>query len=295
MAHVVIAGSSGFLGSHLLDELRRRGHDVTPLVRRPARAGESTWNPDSGLLDPDLIDSADVVVNLAGSATVGNPHSARWARELRESRVRTTRLLAEAIAESQRRPAFLAGNAVGWYGDHGSEPVGESADSRGHSLMASVCRDWQEAAQPAVEAGGRVAFLRTSPVFSRDSAPLKQLVPLFAAGLGTRLGDGHQFMPMISLRDWVGGVVHVLEHDVSGPVNLTCPEPPTNARFTEELARQVHRPAFLVAPSAILRVAAGRLAPELLGSVGARPDVLTASGYAFADPDVEAVLRTALR
>jgi uncharacterized protein (TIGR01777 family) len=246
------------------------------------------------MLDPDVIEAADVVVNLAGSPTFGNPHSRRWSRRLRESRVTTTRVLAEAVAASQRRPAYLAGNAVGWYGDHGTHPVGESADSRGHTLMTSVCRDWQEAAHPAVEAGGRVAFLRTSPIIDRRSAPLKQLLPLVRAGLGARMGSGRQRMPIVSLRDWLGGVLHVVEHDISGPVNLTCPHTPTNADFTDELARQVGRKAVLAVPAPALRLGAGRLSPELLASVDARPEVLLAAGYTFRDPDVAAVLSAAL-
>jgi uncharacterized protein len=294
MAHVVLAGSSGFLGTHLRGELIGRGHQVTALVRRRAETGESTWNPYSGLLDPDVVESADVVVNLAGTPTFGNPHSQRWSQRLRDSRVTTTRVLAEAIAASDKRPAFLAGNAVGWYGDHGTQPVGEAADSRGHTLMTSVCRDWQAAAQAAVDAGGRVAFLRTSPVIDRSSAPLKQLLPLVKAGLGARLGDGRQRMPMVSLRDWLGGVAHVVENDVHGPVNLNCPQTPTNAEFTAELARQAGRRALLVVPGPVIRIGAGRLSPELLSSVDARPEALTAAGYRFRHPDVAAVLSAAL-
>jgi len=290
-----MAGSSGFLGTHLREELRRRGHEVTALVRRPARSGESAWDPYDNVIDRSVIAAADVVVNLAGSPTFGNPHSRRWSDNLRESRVTTTRVLAEAIAAASSRPAYLAGNAVGWYGDHGPHPVSESADSRGHTLMTSVCRDWQDAARPAVEAGGRVAFLRTSPVIDRAGTPLRQLLPLFRAGLGTRIGDGRQRMPLVSLRDWVGGVVHVLEHDIEGPVNISCPATPTNAQFTDELARQVGRKALLAVPAPVIRLGAGRLSPELLGSVDVRPEVLTASGYEFRDPDIRAVLTTALR
>lgn len=295
MARVLVAGSSGFLGTHLCTELSRRGHQVTRLVRRPARSGESAWSPAEGLLDRGVVEASDVVVNLAGSPTFGNPHSRRWSDDLRRSRVTTTRVLAEAVAASAEPPAYLAGNAVGWYGDHGPHPVGESADSRGHTLMTDVCRAWQDAAAPAVAAGGRVAFLRTSPVIDRSAPPLRQLLTLFRAGLGARIGDGRQRMPLVSLRDWVGGVVHVLESDLSGPVNVTCPHTPTNARFTDELARLVGRRALLAIPRTAVRVGAGRLSPELLGSVDARPDALVAAGYRFRDPDVGAVLRTALQ
>jgi uncharacterized protein (TIGR01777 family) len=235
------------------------------------------------------------VVNLAGSPTAGNPHSARWARELRESRVTTTRVLAEAIAQSERKPAFLAGNGISFYGDRGDEVLTEESDSRGDALLTSVTRDWQAAADPAVEAGARVCVLRTSPVMDRRSEPLKQLRLLYKLGLGGKLGSGDNYMPMISLRDWVGGVVHLAEHDsVSGPANLICPRPPTNAEFTAELARQLSRPSFARVPKALIKVGAGRMADEILGSVNARPAVLQEAGYSFQDRNVAEVLRSGL-
>ncbi len=296
--HVVIAGASGFLGTHLGAALERRGHTVTRLVRRPHTGpGESRWDPGTGQLDRELCERADVVVNLAGSPTLGNPHSRAWARALRESRVRSTTVLAEAVAASQRRPAFLAGNGISWYGDHGAPgpALTEVSDSRGHALLTEVTRDWQAAADPAVAAGARVCVLRTAPVMDRRAAPLRMLRPLFLAGLGGRLGSGRQVMAMISLRDWVGAAAHLVEHDeVEGPANLVCPQPPTNAEFTRALGDLLHRPTLAVAPAPVLRLAAGPMAPELLGSVDARPAVLTASGYEFHDPDVEAVLRVGL-
>ena len=164
---------------------------MVALVRRPASGpGESSWDPYAGTYDREVIEAADVVVNLAGSPTAGNPHSTKWARELRESRVRTTATLASAIAGSDRKPAFLAGNGISYYGSRGDEVLTEESDSRGDSLLTSVTRDWQAAAQPAVDAGARVCILRTSPVMDRRSEPLKQLRLLFKTGLGARLGDG---------------------------------------------------------------------------------------------------------
>ena len=293
---VVIAGASGFLGSDLSRALVARGHAVRALVRRPASApDESSWDPYAGTYDRETIETADVVVNLAGSPTAGNPHSAKWARELRESRVTTTRTLATAIATSDRKPAFLAGNGISYYGDHGDDVLTEESDSRGDSLLTSVTREWQAAAEPAVGAGARVCILRTSPVLDRRSEPLKQLRLLFKSGLGARVGDGRQYMPITSLRDWTGGVVHLAEHDsASGPFNLICPKPPTNAEFTDELARQLSRPSFVVAPRALVKLGAGRMADEVLGSVNARPAALEASGYGFQDRDVADVLRVGL-
>lgn len=289
---IVIGGASGMLGSALARELRRRGHEVVRLTRRePSAADESQWDPYAGLVDLDLVGSADVVVNLAGAPLIGNPHSQKWADAVRTSRVTTTRVLAEAISKSGRHPAYLAGNGISFYGDRGAEVLTESADSRGDALLTSVTRDWQEAAQPAADAGARVCVLRTAPVLDRNSAPLKQLLALFKLGLGAKLGDGRQYFPVISRRDWVDAVVFLAESDgVSGPVNLCCPETPTNADFTQALARAVHRPAFLPAPAFVLRPAAGRMAPELLGSVNARPQALLDAGFEFRDPDVASVI-----
>ena len=293
----LIAGGSGFLGSHLTDHLRGGGHEVTQLVRRtPSAPDQSQWQPGDGVIDADVVAAADVVVNLAGSPTAGNPHSDRWARELRESRVSTTRLLAETIAATGGGATFLAGNGISIYGDHGDQVVTEESDSRGDALLTSVTKEWQAAAEPAAEAGARVCVLRTAPVMDAASPPLKQLKLLFRFGLGSRLGDGCQHFPMISLRDWVGAVTHLAADDAaSGPFNLCCPTTPTNQEFTDALAEAVGRKAFLVAPSAVLKVAAGEMAPELLSSVNARPAALLARGYDFADADVRSVLATALR
>lgn len=294
--NVVIAGASGFLGSHLTDTLVERGHGVVALVRRPTSApDESSWDPYAGVYDRDVIEAADVVVNLAGAPTAGNPHSGKWARDLRASRVTTTRVLARAIAESERKPAYLAGNGISWYGDRGAEVLTEESATGAGGLLTDVTREWQDATVPAAEAGARVCVLRTAPVMDRSAPPLKQLRLLTKLGLGTRLGDGRQYMPMISLRDWVGAVAHLAEHDdVSGPVNLCCPTTPTNAEFTEALARALERKAFLVAPAFAVRTGAGELSSEVLGSINARPAVLEDAGYAFSDRTVHEVIRAGL-
>lgn len=292
---VVMAGASGFLGTHLTEHLRVHGHEVTHLVRREPGPHESRWDPVVGILDAAVVTSADAVVNLAGASLLGNPHSGSWAEEVRDSRVRTTAVLARTIADSDRPPAFLAGNGISYYGDHGPAPVTEDTDSRGDALLTRVAREWQDAATPAREAGARVCVLRTAPVMDRSAPPLKQLRRMFALGLGARLGSGRQHFPMISLRDWVGAVSFLLEsRDVSGPFNLCCPDTPTNAEFTVALAGAVRRPALLAAPSGLLAKATGRLAPELLGSVNARPAALERAGYDFEDRDVREVLAAAL-
>ncbi|WP_028473548.1 TIGR01777 family oxidoreductase [Nocardioides alkalitolerans] len=297
--HVVVAGSSGFLGQALVRELRARDHRVTRLVRSASDEPDtSVWAPYDGTVDAALVGSADVVVNLAGSPTMGNPHSKKWATELRRSRITTTALLARTIADAERSPAFLAGNGISFYGDHrdaGDPVLTESADSRGDALLTDVTREWQDAAQAAVDAGARVCFLRTAPVLDRASAPLNLLLPLFRLGGAAKLGDGRQHFPVISLRDWVGGVAHLAEHDTAlGAFNLCCPEVPTNAEFTKVLAELVRRPAFLRVPSPLIRFGAGRMAPEVLGSLRTRPEALEQAGYLFHDHDIRDVLTTAL-
>jgi len=292
----VVAGGSGFLGSHLIAHLRDEGHEVTQLVRRaPSSPEQSPWQPDEGVIDADVVAAADVVVNVAGSPTVGNPHSSRWARELKHSRVVTTRLLADTIARTGAGATFLANNAVGFYGDHGSERVTETSESRGDSLLAGVTRAWQAAAEPASAAGARVCVMRTAPVMHRTSPPLKQLRLLFKLGLGARLGDGQQHFPMVSLRDWLGAVSRLAsDEDAEGPFNICCPDTPTNAEFTQALARLVSRPAFLFVPKPVLSVAGGDASPELLNSMNCVPQALLDRGYEFADRDVTSVLAAGL-
>jgi uncharacterized protein len=294
--HVVVGGATGFLGTHLVDALRAHGHTTTSLVRRePEVDAESRWDPSSGLLDAQVIVDADVVVNAAGSPTIGNPHSQRWAHNLRESRVTSTRVLAEAIAASDKKPTFIAGNAVAIYGDHGDEEITEAGDSRSPTLMGEVTRAWEEAADPAIEAGARVCVLRTAPVMDRESEPLGILRRLYLLGLGGRVGSGRQYFPMVSLRDWLAAVVHLVQHpDAQGRFNVCCPRTPTYAEFNQALGRAVGRPAVIPVPAAVVRIGAGPLAPEVLSSVNLVPQALVDSGFEFRDHDVTDVLASGL-
>ncbi len=294
---LLVAGASGFLGRHLVEGLRANGDEVRSLVRSaPSAPDQVRWDPAHGSLDPTALDGVDVVVNVAGSPTLGNPHSKTWARNMLESRVSTTRTLADAIAAHPGKPAFLAQNGVGWYGDHGPEVITEASGTRGDAFMTNVSREWQSAATPAVDAGARVCVLRTVPVYDRTAPPLKQQLLMFQLGLGAQLGDGRQFFPVISLRDWVAAVIHV-GHDasLSGPVNLCAPRTPTNAEFTQALARAVHRKAFLRVPAFVIKPCAGRMANEVLGSLNVVPEVLDKSGFRFRDEDVDDVLAEGLK
>lgn len=293
----LIAGSSGFLGTALREHLRAEGHDVVRLVRGTARGPEeASWDPYAGRLDRDQVEQADVVVNLAGRPLLGNPHSAKYRRELRESRVRTTSVLAEAIAASERKPVFLAQNGTAYYGDRGDEVLTEVAGPAPGSILTDVTHEWQEATTPAAEAGARVCILRTGPVLHRSGGAMKPLLLLFKSGLAGRLGAGQQYFPISSLQDWVRATTFLATNETSsGPYNMVAPDPPTNAEFTRALGKALGRPTVIPVPGPLIRLGAGPLAPELLGSLRTVPAKLQAEGFTFHHPGVDAVLRAALQ
>jgi len=290
---ILIAGGTGYLGTALRGRLERSGHEITTLTRHEPGPGQIRWAPGHSPLGVEVVENADVVINVTGSSLLGNPHSSAYARQLFQSRVDTTRTLADAIARSERRPALLAGNGTSWYGDHGDELVTETGDSRGDALLTRVTREWQAATEPAVDAGARVCILRTAPVFGRGSMVASVLGRLFKLGLGGRVASGRQYFPLVAIHDWVEAVAGLTTDDqTSGPVNLTIPEPTTNAEFTTTLARLLHRPAVLPVPAPAVRLAAGPMAPELLNSIRLRPEALLRSGFEFRHSTVEAVLRS---
>ena len=294
---IVVAGSSGFLGRPLVELLRNRGHDVVRLVRREADADdESGWDPYSGRLDRGLVGEADAVVNLAAASNKGFPYSRRWARALMESRVTTTRVLAEAVAAAASPPAYVVGVGTSAYGDHGAAVVTEeSPDRGGDALLARVVRAWEAAARPAVEAGGRVVLMRQAPVVHPGNVPTQQLIPLFRLYLGGRVGRGDQYFPMVSLEDWRSAAAFLVEHDsASGAHNVCCPTTPTHREFIESLAQQLHRPAPFVVPTKLLELAMGPLSPELTNSTNLRPEALLREGFTFQDDDVTKIVARAL-
>lgn len=288
----VIAGSSGFLGQELTRRLRGDGHDVIRLVRRPPAApDERQWDPAVGMLGHEVVDVADVVVNLCGSPLLGIPYSHRYYRKLRDSRVVPTRVLAEAIAGSDTPAALVNACGSSAYGDHGTAEVTEESELRGQEPLARLVREWEAATGPAQDAGARVCTLRTAPVMTRGSEAMKVLVPMFRLGLGARLSSGRQFFPIVSQRDRVAATLHVIgSPTASGPYNVCCPVTPTNAEFTDALAAALGRRAFLRVPAPILRVVAGPMAGELLRSMNLKPAALLAEGFEFQDPDVRAVM-----
>ena len=293
---ILIAGASGFLGTRLADTLRADGHDVHRLVRRePRGADETRWDPARGHLDPTAVTGADAVVNLAGANINGRRWTTAYKKVLIDSRVDTTATLATAIAAADRRPAVLL-NASGihFYGDRGDRTVDEQ-DPPGTGFLADLCRTWEAAAAPAEDAGVRVVHLRTSFPLDRDGGLLKPLLLVFRLGGGGRLASGRQYMPWISLPDWLGATTMLLERqDIAGPVNLTGPEPATNAEFTAALGRAVHRPTLVPVPAFALRAALGELGDWAVASLRATPGVLTTAGYAFRHRSVSSAIRWAV-
>lgn len=293
---VVIAGSSGLIGTTLVPLLRRAGHEVLRLVRRhPSAPDERGWDPPAGRLDEGALDGADAVVNLCGVNLGDKRWSGEFKQLLRDSRIVPTEVLAAAVAE-HRIPVLVnaAGSAI--YGDTGDRIVSESA-SPGTGFLAELCRDWEAATAAAVDGGARVVVLRTGPVLSPAGGLVGELRPFFALGLGGRLGDGRQYLPWISLDDAAGAIRYVLEHDdMSGPVNLTGPAPVTNAEFTRAFGEALNRPTVLVVPGFALRIARGsELADEMaLSGQRAVPAALEHHSYEFEHPTIGAALTAAL-
>jgi uncharacterized protein len=296
---LLLAGASGLIGTELAQSCRAAGDDVRTLVRRtPASAAEVQWQPESGELDPTVLDGVDAVVCLSG-AGVGDH---RWTPEFRhvilQSRTRPVGTLARAIAQSAESgrpiPTFISASAVGYYGDTGTERIDESA-ANGRGFLAGVCKAWEAAAAPAESVGTRVVRLRTGIVLARRGPVLARMVPLFRLGLGGHLGNGHQYWPWIALADEVAAIRFALANDqLSGPVNLTAPEPITNAEFTHALAHLLHRPGILGVPGFALRAVLGEFADEILRSQRVLPAQLTAAGFQFSYPRLEAALSAEL-
>jgi uncharacterized protein (TIGR01777 family) len=284
------------IGSQLAALLQTGGREVARLVRSDAEPAARTflWDPDKGMIDARAFEGADAVVHLSGESVAG-----RWSEEkkrrIRDSRVRSTRLLSETLAGLERPPAALVcASAVGYYGDRGDEELTEESPSGG-GFLADVVSHWEAAAKPASDAGLRVVNLRFGIVLSPAGGALKAMLPAFRLGLGGRLGSGRQFMSWIAIDDAVGSINHALTNaDLSGPVNAVAPNPVRNAEFTKTLARVLRRPAVLAVPSIALSAALGDAAQELLGSQRAVPRRLERSGYAFRLPQLEDALRHVL-
>lgn len=292
---VVVAGSSGFLGTALRDRLARDGQDVVRLVRGSAStASESEWDPTAGKVDDELIGSADAVVNLAGASLTRWPRTQSYKQTILDSRLSTTETLATAIARTGGATTLVNASGADAYGQPGDAICTETTPPRGSTFLAGVVRRWEAATIPASDAGARVVMLRSGAVLHRDGGALRVMQIPFRLGLGGRVSSGRQWFPWISRDDWVGAVSFLLSGpETTGPVNLVGPEPVTNAELTAALGEVLHRPTVLVAPALPLRLVAGDLANQVLGSLRVVPAVLTDAGYSFRHPDIRSALTAA--
>jgi uncharacterized protein (TIGR01777 family) len=292
---VGVTGSSGFLGTALSRHLSGQGHEVVRFVRRPAAGpDERTWSGTE--LAPDALAGLDAHVHLSGAGVGDKRWSPAYREVIRASRVETTAAVARAVAAAGT-PVLLAGNAIGYYGDRGSAELDESAGP-GSGFLADVCVQWQAATAPA-QGHTRLVVLRTGVVLGQVDGELdpllERLVPLVRWMLGAPVGNGRQYLSWIALEDWLAAVTHLLGSSVEGPVNVTAPAPVTNAELTKALGKALHRPTLPIGvPGPLVRLVAGGLADEALGSARVLPRVLQEDGFAFRHVDVGAALQAAL-
>lgn len=291
---IAITGASGLIGTALSASLTAHGHTVIA-VRRDGGTGIH-WAPMTGEIDSDGFEGVDAVVHLAGAGIADKRWTPDVKRRINDSRVLGTRLLSQTLASLQKPPSvLLSGSTMGYYGDRGDELLTEESGP-GAGFAAEVAVGWEAETVAAEEAGIRVAHLRTGVVLSPAGGALKKMLPLFRFGLGGRLGSGRQYWSTVSIDDEVAMIEWLLGNDLSGPVNLTSPEPTTNAVFAKTLGRVMKRPSVLPTPAFGPRLLLGReLADTLLfSSARVVPTVATDNGYEFVHPTLEAALRGVL-
>ncbi len=286
---IVLAGSSGLIGSALSAYLTARGDEVVRLVRRPARtAGELSWDPAAGRLDAGALQGAAAVVNLAG-AGVGDK---RWSEDykalIRSSRVDTTRTLALAVAATGEPIRFVNASAVGYYGSDRGDDVLTEESAPGQGFLAGLVRDWEAATAPAAASGAPVALARTGLVMDATGGAFARLVLLTKLGLGGPIGSGKQYWPWISLHDEVRALAWLVDHpEVTGAVNVVGPDPLRQAAIAAAIAARLHRPRVVPAPTAALKLVLGEFADDVLGSQRVIPARLVASGFRHDHPSIE--------
>jgi uncharacterized protein (TIGR01777 family) len=295
---LAVSGASGLVGSALLPELRGADHEVWRLVRG-GNAGEPnaiTWDPDSGLINRARLAGINGVIHLAGDNIAEGRWTAEKKKRIRDSRTLGTRLLAENAATLSPKPKVLiTASATGYYGNREDEPLTETSSS-GNDFLADVCQAWEQAAQPAKDAGIRVVHLRFGVILTPQGGALAKMLPPFKAGMGGPAGKGEQFVSWISLDDAVGVILHALEHEeLSGAVNVVAPEPIRNKDFSHALGEALGRPSSVPIPAFALKLAFGEMAEAtLLASQRVIPQKLLSSGYVFRHTDLASTLKEML-
>jgi uncharacterized protein (TIGR01777 family) len=282
---VLISGVTGFVGKHLATSFRADGHEVVGLSRS-AGPGLAVWDIATGDIDTEATGDVDVVVHLAGEP-VGKRWTAARRVAIADSRVQGTKLLASYVAETKPR-VFVSGSAIGYYGDRGDEILSEES-SGGSGFLAEVCQAWEASASAAEISGVPTALIRTGIVLNRKDGILPRFLLLSRTGLGGRTGSGQQFLSWISTQDEIRAIRHIVDHELSGPFNLTAPHPVTNREFTRLLAARLKRPALVPAPAFAMRAMMGSdfTNEMVLGGQRVLPEALSASGFTFAHPTLE--------
>lgn len=290
---VAVTGSTGLIGGALVGRLESGGHEAVRVVRPygpGAPPGQSViqWDPQEGEIDLEALEDVDAVVHLAGEPIAARRWSPAQKQRIEHSRSQATALLAGALARLDRPPGVLvSASAIGYYGDRGDERLDEGSTG-GSDFLATVCRQWEAAADAAREAGIRVAHPRTGVVLSQSGGALGEMLPFFRLGLGGRIGNGRQWVSWITLHDEIEALLWLLTADVEGPVNLTAPEPVTNRQLTAALGRALRRPTLLPTPKPALWARLGRELTEALlySSARVEPALLLRRGFRFAHPDI---------
>lgn len=293
---IAITGASGLIGSALVPHLRSQGNEVVRLVRRPTTApDEVTWDPAAGTCDLAGLQGTEAVVHLAGAGVGDHRWTDEYKRQILDSRVDGTRTIVDAITHLDVAPKVLiSGSAIGWYGETGDRRVDET-DPAGTGFLADVVRAWEATADPAEQAGIRVVHARTGLVVAKEGGAWARMFPLFKLGLGGKLGSGRQYWSWISLRDEVRAIEYLIANEsVTGPVNLTAPNPATNAEVTAAMGQVLGRLTLLPAPAFALKAVLGEFSTEVLGSARVIPAVLERAGFTWDDTTIASAIRTAL-
>jgi uncharacterized protein len=295
---VLISGASGLVGTAVTDALRKEGHTVAQFVRPGgnARPGDVCWDPASGTVDVAAMEGADAVICLSGASVGEGRWSAARKKVLRDSRVDTTRVLADSVGRLKQKPhVFIAASAIGYYGSRGDEILTESSTA-GNDFIALLAREWESESLRAELAGIRTVILRFGVILSPKGGALARMVLPFKLGAGGRLGSGKQWMSWVALDDVVQIIRGAIADErMRGPVNVAAPGPVQNEEFTRMLAKVLHRPAIFPAPAFALRIALGEMADSLLlASQRVIPEKLRAAGYQFRFENLEAALRPLL-
>ena len=284
---IAVTGASGLIGSALVGYLKSQGHTVQRLVRRAAVSSEEiTWDPIAGTVDMEALAGVDAVIHLAGAGVSDKRWTKKYKSEILNSRLLGTTTIAKAVAIVKPQ-VFISASAIGWYGESGNRAVIES-DRVGDDFLAAVCHEWESAADLAGDV--RTVKLRTGLVLDPTGGALGKMLPLFRFGLGGKLSNGKQWWSWITLHDQIRAIAFLLENKVSGPVNLTSPNPVTNSEFTAGLARAMHRPALFPVPAIALKIVLGGFSAEVLGSKKVMPQVLTEAGFTFDYPHISSAL-----